>query len=161
MEFNPLDYHGDWILKRSFAAHSKSALHIKSEALKKLDEERVAARAKDRERDETFAISRPVEVIALQGPAQQEVNATEVAMWEDFDMGDAVFDAGEDPANVRSVQHKEFERRAQQYGLWHGMDTNRNNSERLWDESEQEDVISEILKNIGELFIIIYFPPQC
>lgn len=66
----------------------------------------------------------------------------EQAMWE-------TFDPSED--DLHKQRQKEFDRRAEEYGLWNGLealpDDGMANIEQLWQEDEQDDLLSELLEH--------------
>ena len=72
----------------------------------------------------------------------------EQAMWDNFD-GNFVFDTSK--AELYDEKRKEFDRRMEEYGLWGGLealpDDNMINVEQLWQEDEQDDLLSELLEH--------------
>jgi hypothetical protein len=72
----------------------------------------------------------------------------EQAMWDDFD-GNFVFEASE--AELHEEKRKEFDHRMEEYGLWGGLealpDDDMINVEQLWQEDEQDDLLSELLEH--------------
>jgi len=72
----------------------------------------------------------------------------EQAMWDDFD-GNFQFEPSE--ADLYKEKRKEFNRRMEEYGLWGGLealpDDDMINIEHLWQEDEQDDILSKLLEH--------------
>jgi hypothetical protein len=72
----------------------------------------------------------------------------EQAMWNNFD-GNFKFEPSE--ADLYEQKRKEFDCHMEEYGIWGGLETlpddNMINVEQLWQEDEQDDLLSELLEH--------------
>jgi len=77
-------------------------------------------------------------------------------MWLNFDR---TFEISESPADVHARAREKFNRQAQEYGLWGGLETvpdlEMEQIEQLWDEEKQEDLLSDLLESIGITLILL------
>jgi hypothetical protein len=148
LEFNKREYKGNWVLRPSFLSHKTNPIHLK--AIKN-QEEFLAANTQVEEIPESYATARDV---FMDGPHKDRVyhlglnDEAEQAMWENFD-GHFEVDPSED--DLHEQRQKEFDHRAEEYGLWHGVealpDDDMENIEQLWQEDEQDDILSELLEH--------------
>jgi len=80
--------------------------------------------------------------------------ATEQEMWNDYMDCEEDFDAGVDPTLAAIEERKRLEREATEFDLWQGADFlpegDINNCELLLDELEQEDILTELMRNARE-----------
>jgi len=80
--------------------------------------------------------------------------ATEQEMWNDYMDCEEDFDAGVDPTLAAIEERKRLEREATEFDLWQGADFlpegDINNCELLLDELEQEDILTELMRNACE-----------
>jgi hypothetical protein len=77
-------------------------------------------------------------------------------MWNNHKMNfdNDGFNAGGDPDNKINCKQEDFNRRVNQHGLWSGVDeipgnVNLDSFVRLWDENEHDDLLLEVLQNLG------------
>jgi hypothetical protein len=116
----------------------------------------LTARIQDSGIPESYAISRDVE---MDGPSrdtptnsyyQMPDNEKEQAMWENFD-GNFEVEPSED--DLYQQKCEEFNCRVESYGLWGGLDAipddDMEDIEQLWQENEQDDLLSELLEQTG------------
>ena len=84
----------------------------------------------------------------------------EQEMWRRCAFGNEVFDAGIDHTVAAAEERKRLEREANDFDLWHGADflpeEDPNDGELLLDELEQDDILSELLRNARK-----YLPLNC
>ncbi|KIJ89756.1 hypothetical protein K443DRAFT_15814 [Laccaria amethystina LaAM-08-1] len=78
-------------------------------------------------------------------------SAAEQQMWNDYMDCEEVFDAGVDPTLEANEERKHMEREATEFDLWQGADfvpeDDTKNCELLLDELEQEDILTELMRN--------------
>ena len=109
---------------------------------------------------EESAMEEHMDFIILSSTIQPEVIATahapqrseeEEGMWDRYVLGNEVFDAGIDHTLAAAEERKLLEREATNFDLWHGADflpeEDPNDGELLLDELEQDDILSELLRN--------------
>jgi len=110
-----------------------------------------------------------MDFILLSSTIQSEVPATarapqpteeEQGMWHRYEFGNEGFDAGIDHTAAAAEEIKRLEREANDFDLWHGADflpeEDPNDGELLLDELEQDDILSELLRNAR-----MYLPLNC
>ncbi|KAF8959102.1 hypothetical protein BDZ97DRAFT_2045777 [Flammula alnicola] len=72
-------------------------------------------------------------------------------MWDRYALGNEVFDAGVDHTLAAAEERKRLEQEAADFDLWHSADflpeEDPNDGELLLDALEQEDILSELLRN--------------
>jgi hypothetical protein len=150
LEFNKGDYKGKWVLKASFSSHATHPIHLKAVA-----NQNIFLTARAQELPEHYATSR--DVIMDSPPKDRNANIYQIGtneqeqvMWDGFD-GNFEFEPTK--ADVYEQKRKEFDRRMEEYGLWGGLedlpDDDMINVEQLWQEDEQDDLLSELLEHAG------------
>lgn len=154
-----MDYPGAWIQKASYWHHQKSVVHIQSEQRQHAGEIRAAALQVERMREEHqdhFAQPRDVPMIDVGVTMQEHCSEQEQDMWHDYEMNfaDDGFDAGDDPDDEIRRKQEEFDRRVDEHNLWSGVDeipgdVNVDDLLQLWDEEEHNDLLSDVLRNLG------------
>jgi len=74
-------------------------------------------------------------------------------MWDDFIPTDSAFEMDEGPEEAKQDARSEFEWKLSNFGLWGGLETmpdeDIDRAEVSWDEAEQDDILTEILQNLG------------
>jgi hypothetical protein len=118
----------------------------------------LTARIRESGIPESYAISRDVKMDGPSGDTptnsyyQAPENEREQAMWEDFD-GNFEVELSED--DLYQQKCAEFNRRVESYGLWGGLETipddDMEDIEQLWQENEQDTLLSELLEQTGTL----------
>ena len=100
----------------------------------------------------------PPEVTATAGAPQR--SEEEQGMWDRYALGNEDFDAGVDHTLAAAEERKRLEREATNFDLWHGVDflpeEDPNDGELLLDALEQDDILSELLRNARK-----YIPLNC
>ncbi|KAF8066040.1 hypothetical protein FPV67DRAFT_1653670 [Lyophyllum atratum] len=145
---NALDYLGTWILKKNFPTHRKAAVHVRSEALQ------TAARNVEGPvpAEEEFVMFNDVTIPAVPKPRTDSLHGhgEEQAMWDVFDHGGVMFDAGEDPTLLSQQRNRELEHKADHWGVWAGAETLADSVDLndTWAESDEEDLLAEIMRGI-------------
>ena len=147
-----------WINKASIANHLKSDHHASS--LEAQEIEKSTEKAGERSMQEESAMEEHMDFIILSSTIQPEVTATTCApqrneeeqeMWDHYALGNEVFDAGIDHTLAAAEERKRLEQEATNFDLWHGADflpeEDLNDSELLLNELEQDDILSELLRN--------------
>lgn len=83
----------------------------------------------------------------------------EQAMWDNYRFSDELFNAGIDCTSAATEERKRLEREANEFAMWHGADflpeEDPNNGELLLDELEQDDILTEFLRNASEYIPLI------
>jgi hypothetical protein len=99
----------------------------------------------------------PAVTVTARAPQRSE---EEQEMWDHDAFGNAVFDAGIDHTLAATEERKRLEQEATNFDLWHGTDflpeEDPNDGELLLDELEQDDILSELLRNARK-----YIPLNC
>ena len=110
-----------------------------------------------------------MEFIALPSTVQPKVtpmvrapqrSEEEQGMWDRYALGNEVFDAGIDDTLAASEERKRLEQEATDFDLWHGEDflpeEDPNDGQLLLDELEQDDILSELLRNARKSIKLFY-----
>ncbi|KAF8148420.1 hypothetical protein B0H34DRAFT_778280 [Crassisporium funariophilum] len=135
-------------------AHRKAAIHVRSEVLQRALDEAVAHTDEALPALEEFAVFNDVTMADTPTQTGGSLSREEQAMWDTFEAGATAFDAGED-LNVRAQQqHQELGRKADEYGVWAGIEVLPegvvlNDTEQFWDENDEEDLLADIMRGIG------------
>lgn len=83
-----------------------------------------------------------------------EPSLAEQEMWDDFIMMDSAFEMEKGLEEVEKDTRSEFECKVNDFGLWGGLETmsdeDIHHTEVTWDEAEQDDILTEILRNLGQ-----------
>jgi len=151
LEFNKQEYKGKWVLKASLSNHAMHPVHLKS-----VENQIAFLAGKDKEIPENYATSRDV---VMDSPPRHRTstntyplqpNDKEKTMWNSFN-GNFEFDISE--ADLHEQKCKDFDCRMEEYGLWDGLETLPDNDmvniEQLWQEDEQDELLSELLETAG------------
>lgn len=92
-------------------------------------------------------------------PTRVSPSIQEKAMWDSYDGSNQVFDAGIDHTAVGVEERKRLERECIDIDIWHATDflpeEDPNNGELLLDELEQDDILTELLRNASAYFSFI------
>ncbi|KAF8970008.1 hypothetical protein BDZ97DRAFT_179374 [Flammula alnicola] len=158
-----------WINKGSVSNHLKSDNHANSLEAQRIKES--AEKAGERSMQEESAMEDNIDFIILSSTIQPEATATahapppqlseeEQRMWDRYALGNEVFDAGVDHTLAAAEERKRLEQEAADFDLWHSADflpeEDPNDGELLLDALEQEDILSELLRNAST-----YIPLNC
>lgn len=148
-QVNPVE----WITLKVFRSlHQKSATHLRALDMKKREEEAQERRLQDT--PDFFAASHNIEVV---NSTSQWVSRCSLPhnpiqnLWDGFD-GTFELDGRLDKAH--KAAQKKFEADFSKYVQWDGLehitsDTNMLNVEQSWEEEEQDNLLSELLEQIG------------
>lgn len=83
------------------------------------------------------------------GPSQAECE-----MWDEYVPGEGAFEMERGPEETLKDARLEFEQTVKEFGLWGGLETmpeeDISSLEDAWDEAEHDDILTEILQNIGQ-----------
>lgn len=158
LEFNKQEYRGNWVLKSTFASHSKHPTHVKAvqnQVQFLSDTGRIENMPKN--------YATPQDII-MDGPPsprsffnnQCRVTDAEREMFATFN-GHYELDLSE--AELHEQKCKEFNHRIEEYGLWGGPERLPDDSmpadvAEIWDDDEHEEMISELLERTGRSFRI-------
>ena len=84
------------------------------------------------------------------GPAEGECE-----MWDNFVPTEGAFGIDQGPEESLQNARVDFEHKVKEFGLWGGLeampeDDDIGRLEEAWDEAEQDDILTEILQNLGQ-----------
>jgi hypothetical protein len=154
---------GGWIQKESLAYHVKSETHARSVSAKQNEELRQTVGEQSME--EERAMEQRMDFVMLSSTAKPTVTQTvrvhvtsteEQDMWDQHTLFNEAFDAGIDHIAAAVDERKRLEREATNFDLWHGADFAPevpHDGELLLDELEQDDILTELLRNTR-----LYYP---
>jgi hypothetical protein len=75
-------------------------------------------------------------------------------MWDEYVPGEGAFEMERGPEETLKDARLEFEQTVKEFGLWGGLETmpeeDISSLEDAWDEAEHDDILTEILQNIGQ-----------
>lgn len=154
LEFNKREYKGKWVLKASFSGHAGHPIHLK--ALQNQEELLIGTAP---EVSENYATLQ--DVIMDSPPKGQNKDAShlgmndtqEQEMWKNFD---GQFELEESEVDLYEQKRKDFDQRVDEYGLWGGLEGlpggDPENIEELWQENEQDDLLSELLEHTSRRY---------
>jgi len=84
----------------------------------------------------------------------QDLSQTECEMWDNFVPMENTFEIEWGPEEMLRDARMEFERKVEEFGAWGGLETGWGDDleqlEGAWDEAEHDDIITEILQNLGQ-----------
>lgn len=148
-----------WILKESMAYHLRSETHARS--LSAQQHKQAILTAAEQSMQEESALETTMDFIMLSAPIASTVTAAtapqikpsiaEEQMWENYKNSKEMFDAGINHEAAAAEERKCLEEEATNFDLWRGADflpeEDPNDGELLLDELEQDDILSELLRN--------------
>jgi hypothetical protein len=155
MKYNPIVDPAEWITLKVFkSSHQKAAPHIRSVNLKKRDEEDQARRLQDT--PDFFATPNDIDFIGPSAPQASGNPPSHDPMQDLWDGFDGTFGLDGGVREAHETARKKFDIEAHEYGLWNGLeemsaDTDMINVEQIWDEEDEDDLLSELLEHIGLL----------
>jgi len=75
-------------------------------------------------------------------------------MWDNFLPTEGAFEIDQGPEESLQNARVDFEHKVKEFGLWGGLKTmpeeDTGRLEDAWDEAEQDDILTEILQNLGQ-----------
>ncbi|KAJ7284566.1 hypothetical protein C8J57DRAFT_1709000 [Mycena rebaudengoi] len=170
-----------WIAVKSAAKHLTSVEHLKTVELgedarkrrEELEKERQTDSATTELRSIQFAASRlPSGPIGSTSSGLHARSEAEVEMWEAYESTGAAFSAGEDPDDTH-IHHKRLREEVESFGVQNPEAAARNLgfgdgdvAAEMLAEDEEEDFLSEIMRNAGECRIelwhelVVWFRPN-
>src|ERR1700722_7019309 len=148
-----------WIRKESLAYHLKSEVHMRS--VKAKDHRNALENASKRLADEEGAEGER-DFVTLHAPAcnlvgkPRDDHVISNVTLDVYDFGTSDFDAGTDHTAAAVDERKRLEREANNFDLWHGSDfvpeVDPRDGVLLLDELEQDDILTELLRNARTYF---------
>ena len=147
---------GGWIQKESLTYHLKSDAHAYCVRAKQ-NREHIHATMEQSMREEIAAEER-MEFAILASATKPTVtmkvsraSIEEQEMWDNYAFSGEMYDAGIDHAEAAAEERKRLEKEATDFDLWNGADflpeKDLTDGELLLDELEQEDILTELLKD--------------
>jgi hypothetical protein len=148
----------DWIKKESLPSHIQSEGHARAVSAQQHME--FIQTAGEWSMQEESAYENSMDFVMLSSIIKPAVTPTarilkqsveEQEMWDNHDISNEIFDTGTDPTLAAVEERKRLEREATNLDLWHGADflpeEDPNDGELLLDELEQDDILTELLRN--------------
>ena len=157
-----------WIKKESLAYHLKSDLHACAVIAQR--ESLSSQAAREWSLQEEMAMEQQMDFIQLTltgGHKNKMMEPTRVLriseeekeMWENFPSTNESFDARLDSSAAAAEERKRLEKQANDFDIWHVEDflpeENTTTSELLLEELEQDDILTELLRNASKLILLI------
>jgi hypothetical protein len=147
-----------WIQKESLAYHLKSDVHACSisaqqnrETIRVAGEQSMQEEAAIEERMDFVMLSTTKPVLLTATASVPGPSVEEKEMWDNYSFYNEIFDAGIDHTVAAAEERKRLEREAINFDIWRGADflpeEDPNDGELLLDELEQDDILTELLRN--------------
>lgn len=160
LRYNPLEYAGKWMQRKSCKAHIGSQGHQKSLNLRVQEQqvhetlETTHARQEEQFLGAHSDFSTPLAAPpTIKNSPAIAISSAEEFMWREYELDkDIVFEAGDDPSLAAKRNWQAFEQQAEEYGLWAGLETMPDNpqGEEFWDENELDEDL-ELAPETGDL----------
>ena len=103
------------------------------------------------ERMDFAMLSSAIELAVTMKACVSRPSVEEQEMWDNNAFSNEIFNAGIDHTAAAAEERKRLEQEATNFDLWHGADflpeEDPNDGELLLDELEQEDILTELLRN--------------
>jgi len=155
---------GGWIQKESLAYHLKSDFHVRSvsaqqnrESIRTAGEQSMQEESAAERRMDFIMLSSTIKPVFTPIARIPKPSAEEQDMWDNHEFSNEIFDAGIDHTVTAVEERKRLEREATNFNLWRGADflpeEDPNDGELLLDELEQDDILTELLRN-ARMYII-------
>lgn len=152
LKHSPILCPPDWITLKTYKnSHQKAAPHRRCVELQTREEE--AEEMMRQNAPDYFAMPiAPTVLSSHQEPRKQ--NTPPDIMQEMWDQFDGTFELDRGTAEAHESAHLDFESKMGEYGLWDGQeamaaDIDMSHIEELWDEEDHDDLLLELLKQIG------------
>lgn len=147
-----------WIQKESLTYHLKSDVHARSvhaqqnrESVRAAGERSLQEESAIEEEMDFAMLPSAIEPIVITKVHVPEPSAEEQEMWDDNAFSNEIFSAGIDHTAAAAKERKRLEKEATDFDLWRGADflpeEDPHDDELLLDELEQEDILTELLRN--------------
>lgn len=148
---------GGWIQKESLAYHLKSDAHAyclrahqNREHIQATMEQSMREESAVEERME-FILASAMKPAVIMKAELSRPSVEEQEMWDNYAFSSEIYDAGIDYTKAAAEEKKRLEKEATDFDIWHGADflpeKDLTDGELLLDELEQEDILTELLKN--------------
>jgi hypothetical protein len=148
----------EWIQKESLSYHLKSDLHARSvrakqnkDSIRTAAEQSLQEQGTIEERQDFAMLSSANEPAVKMQACISKPSMEEQEMWDNNAFSDEIFSAGIDHAAAAANERKRLEKEATDFDLWHGADflpeEDPNDGQLLLDELEQNDILTELLRN--------------
>lgn len=135
--------------------HERSALHIK--CLERRSTANPTGNHNETPGDDNFAAAQVIsfdDAETCRAAQSHEPSQAEQEMWDDFVLADGAFELEQGAEEREKDARTDFERKASEFGLWGGPETMLEEEiervEDAWDEAEHDDILTEILQNLGQ-----------
>jgi hypothetical protein len=107
--------------------------------------------------EDQFAIAQAISLDntdQCKGAQSSGPSNVEHEMWNDFVPTDSAFEIERGPEEILQDARMEFEHKVKDFGYWGGLETlpeeDMSRIEDVWDEAEHDDILTQILQNIGQ-----------
>ena len=147
-----------WIQKESLPYHLQSDIHARSvraqqnrDSIRTVGEQSMREESAIEERMDFALLSSAIEPAVTAKACVSRPSVEEQEMWDNNAFSNEIFSAGIDHTAAAAEERKRLEQEATNFDLWRGADflpeEDPNDSELLLDELEQEDILTELLRN--------------
>jgi hypothetical protein len=155
------DYKGLWVLRKGLYGHDKLACHVKAV---QANEAHRQAQAQEGLATPAAATIRPISIHNTDQHKSITPSHEEEVVWEDLGNIDH-HDYGQSEADAFDKRCREFEQKVEEYGLWEGDETpfhdDMENIAQAWETAEHEEILEEILQDIGSLSSLMHKQEYC
>lgn len=107
--------------------------------------------------DNEYAIAQGIAITNVDNggaPQSHGPSSAEQEMWDDFMLTNSAFKIEQGTEEIFKSARKEFECKIEGFGLWGHLKTmpeeDTGRVEHAWDKAEQDDILTEILQNLGQ-----------
>jgi len=147
-----------WIQKESLPYHLKSDVHARSvraqqnrDSIRIVGEQSIQEESAIEETMDFAMLSSAIEPPVTMKPCVFRPSVEEQEMWDNSAFANEIFNAGIDHTAAAAEERKRLEQEATNFDLWRGADflpeEDPNDGELLLNELEQEDILTELLRN--------------
>ena len=156
---------GGWIQKESLSYHLKSEAH--AHCLRAQQNRESVQAARDQVIREESAVEERMEFAILSSAIKptttkarlSKPSQEEQEMWDNHALFTETFNAGIDRTKAAAEERKRLEKEATNFDMWRGAEflpeNDPNDTELLLDELEQEDILTELLKNTRSCIVLL------
>lgn len=161
VKYSPVLSPPDWIALKTFkTSHQRAATHLRCVELQIKEEAAEENRRRIENEPGYFAIPNYITpTIASSHKIDQRHSTNHMKeLWDQFD---GTFELDHGAEEVHKSAREDFMAKAREYGFRNGVeaiadDEDMSNIEQLWDDEVQDDVLSELLEQIGMLVVHIF-----
>lgn len=156
-----------WIKKESLSTHLSSDIHkisvdsqLMRESAQNAGEQSVQEECAMEESMDFAILSSVTQPVVTTKAHASHSNIEEQEMWDNYKTSNVMFDAGIDPALAAVEERKRLVLEAINLDIWQGTDflpeEDPNNGEQLLEDLEQDDIMTELLRNARRFLFSIF-----